>query len=357
MKPKVLITDDSALMRRHLCALLNPVSEEPNFEIQTANNGAECLRLIETFQPDAVALDINMPVMDGIECLKNIVAKFPNVPVVMVSSLTEKGAQATFEALSIGAIDYVQKPSGTFSYNLKHSAPEFIAKIKNAVQVKQSAKIKKLSSHKLVLEPSKRKDSLTDKHGLYVTPVAQRYDLVVIGVSTGGPTCLQTILTELPHDFPTPIVVAQHMPARFTKVFAERLNSICKLKVLEIDRECRLAPGTVYIAKGDADIEISSRGQVRSLEPTQTSYWHPSVTKLVESAMLHFNPKKLCCIQLTGMGNDGAEAMARAHSKGATTVAESEETTVVFGMPGELVKLNGATKVLPNYDIAKFLTS
>lgn len=374
MQIKVLIVDDSALMRRHLKNLF----EQAGFVTAMARNGQDCLTQLNSFKPDVITLDINMPIMDGIECLKTIMKTQP-LPVVMVSSLTEDGAEATFKALALGAVDFIQKPSGTWTQNMGESAPILLEKVRQASKVSlQKLKasnstssasnnstntLRQLNSTSFFGKPKLRVNSQntqapSERQSLSRRRFGAINELIVIGVSTGGPNCLQAILPKLKAEFSTPIVVAQHMPARFTKVFAERLNTMCALSVVEVDSKQPLLAHHIYIAKGDADIVISKMGgrlYAESVPITPEYIWHPSVTRLVETACENVDVSKLCCVQLTGMGNDGAQAMKTAHEQGATVIAESNETAVVFGMPGELVKLEGTTKILPNHAIANAL--
>jgi two-component system chemotaxis response regulator CheB len=349
MKSKVLIVDDSTLMRK----FHKQVLEQANFVTELAGNGEECLALLNTYAPDVIVLDINMPVMDGLACLKEIMRVRPT-PVVMVSSLTEKGAQETLEALSLGAIDYIQKPSGRYSYNMGTASDEMVEKVVSAAAIKLNSTM--ILKNKLKQTEEKRQ-TLVIKSPSFITS-QNRYDAIIVGVSTGGPNCLQVILPTLPNNFSTPIIVAQHMPKRFTKVFSERLNKMCNLTVVEVTERQKVLQKHIYIAQGDADIELEKQGGVLYVKPLESDanyLWHPSVSKLVKSALNSVAANKLCCVQLTGMGNDGAQEMLEAHNKGATTIAESSETAVVFGMPGELVKKNGATHVAPNHKIASLL--
>lgn len=345
---KVLVVDDSALMRKHLTYIL----EKAGFDTEIARNGEECLDKISTYKPDVITLDITMPVMDGITCLRLIMDRFPT-PVVMVSSLTKNGAKATFDALELGAVDYVPKPSGSISVNMYESADMLIEKVQSASQRNRSlllrTKILARSEQQStdVLARANAQHSFSNK--------IPKKDIVLIGVSTGGPTCLQEILQNMPADFPVPIVIAQHMPARFTEVFAERLNKLSNLTILELTTPTAVEAGKVYIAKGEGDIKLFRRGSSLMVMPEAADgkyLWHPSVSKLVDSALEVVNPTKLVCVQLTGMGNDGADSMLNAFNKGATTIAESEETAVVYGMPRELVIKGGATIELPNHKIA-----
>lgn len=356
---KVLIVDDSALTRKYLSNILSDVG----FVVEIAKNGQECLDKISTFCPNVIILDINMPVMDGMTCLGIIMQKCPT-PVIMMSSLTEKGATTTLEALELGAFDYMTKPQGLLSSNMKHAIPELIQKLETAAATKTRAgsllknQVRIRQERIATIKPATAPMPKPAPAVANVTRSTQRPKLIVIGVSTGGPKCLQTILHDLPANFPIPIVVAQHMPARFTEVFAQRLNNTCKMSVQEVNTNMSLLPGNIYIAQGNADILIKQHLGKLIAQPSaeQAQYiWHPSVTCLVETAMAAVNPKQLICVQLTGMGNDGAQAMKQAHTAGAITIAESQETAIVYGMPKELVTQQGASFELANTQIASTL--
>lgn len=349
MNRKVLIVDDSALMRKFHKNLL----EQAGFITAQACNGKECLSVLPDFSPDVIVLDINMPVMDGLSCLKEIMLECPT-PVVMVSSLTLEGAQSSLDAIALGAVDYIQKPNGQFTYNMGELSTLMVEKIIAAANIKPEILSRNIAIQR---EQRRKADPTVQPNGMYQYRQSA-YELIVIGVSTGGPNCLQTILPSLDSSFSTPIVIAQHMPGRFTKVFAQRLDAVCNLKVVEVTQKLALEKGHIYIAQGDSDITIVKEGNKLFTEPTRVDpnyLWHPSVSKLVSSALNCIVAKKLCCVQLTGMGNDGADEMYEAYKKGATTIAESEETAVVFGMPSQLIKKNGATHVAPNHLIASLL--
>jgi two-component system chemotaxis response regulator CheB len=347
--PKALIVDDSALMRRHLKAILE---QKGGFEVMVARNGVEALSALESFDPDVITLDVNMPEMDGITCLSHIMTRRPK-PVVMVSSLTERGAEITFEALALGAVDFVHKPDGTISLNIDQIEREIITKVGNAARarVRRSVGLRdRLRDQRQSRETGRVR---VEKE---LGPVsADGMGVVLIGVSTGGPGTLEEILPELPANFPWPVVVAQHMPGSFTAVFARRLNEMCKLTVVEAAHMMPLQPGVVYIAKGDADAIIGKRatGFVINPMPAGTQYlWHPSVSRLVDSAMKVMPLNRIIGVMLTGMGDDGAEQMAELRRQGGRTIAQDESTSIIFGMPGELVKRGGASLVLPAGRIA-----
>lgn len=348
---KLLIVDDSALMRRQLTQIFAATGE---FEISQARNGREAVELNRSFQPDVVTLDINMPEMDGLTALSLIMTERP-VAVVMVSSLTEKGALATFEALNLGAVDYIVKPGGTISLSIGEITEELVGKVRSAAR----ARIKGKRSTVTGLVQRMRDDSKI----IAARPIAVRRGvagegLVIIGVSTGGPRTLEEILPLLPADFPWPILVAQHMPAAFTKSFADRLDRACALRVVEASSPMTIEAGTVYIAKGNADMVVAMRASRLTAVPKPENsqhLWHPSAELLGRSVLEHCDPARVTAVMLTGMGTDGSDAFTEIKQRGGHTIAESEETAVVFGMPKELIGKNGASMVLPSNKIASHL--
>jgi len=350
---KLLIVDDSALMRRHLVNLFDKAGD---FEIRQARNGREAVDENRAFKPDVVTLDINMPDMDGLTALSLMMVERP-VPVVMVSSLTEKGALATFEALNLGAVDYITKPGGTISLSLDQVGEELVGKVRVAAR----ARLRTRRSGPLGPAPAGREATVTaPARPLAVRRAVAGEGLVIIGVSTGGPGTLEFILPPLPADFPWSVMVAQHMPAAFTRPFAERLNGMCALPVVEASHPMPLEAGTIYIGKGGADMTVGRRaGRLTVLaKPEDSTFlWHPSVELMGRSVLEHCDPTRVVAVMLTGMGYDGAEAFAEIKRRGGRTIAESEETSVVFGMPAELIARQGASVVLPAQDIAAQLNA
>ncbi|MDE1991560.1 MAG: chemotaxis-specific protein-glutamate methyltransferase CheB [Rhizobiaceae bacterium] len=343
---RLLIVEDSALMRKLLGRIF---TDEGDFELAFARDGAEALAMIGNFDPDVVTLDIHMPQMDGLDCLDRIMLEHP-CPVVMVSSLTDEGAEETLAALEMGAVDFIAKPSRAISLEIDELAPRLVEKVRMAstVRVRRSKRLAERVRQaqqvaKVVVTPA-----ASTPH-LRVAAVTPR-GLVLIGASTGGPPALDKVLAPLTADFPWPVVVAQHMPASFTGPLSRRLNSICALEVSELIGQTVLEAGNIYIAKGDADVIISKRAGKLVAMPAPVDarwLWHPSVERMVTTAMQHVAPEALIGVLMTGMGTDGATAMTALKHAGGHTIAESEETAVVWGMPGELVHLGGATEVLP----------
>jgi two-component system, chemotaxis family, protein-glutamate methylesterase/glutaminase len=348
---KILVVDDSALVRK---LIGQAFSTQTDFEVQFARNGREALAAIASSPPDVVTLDVHMPEMDGLACLDRIMIETP-CPVVMVSSTTAAGADATLEALRLGAVDFVAKPTGAVSLRFDDVARSLIEKVRAAAGARLKTSLRLRERVRFRMGESGR---ATPSSVRKAKPASKGDGLVLVGTSTGGPPALEALLTGLPASFPWPIVVAQHMPATFTGPLARRLNGIGRLHVQEIRDPTALKPGNVYIGRGDADVIISRRGAglVAMAAPAQADYpWHPSTDRLVRTALNHMAPNQLIGVLMTGMGNDGAEAMTMIHQGGGKTIAEAEETAVVWGMPGELVKANGADYVVPLDKIASQL--
>jgi two-component system, chemotaxis family, protein-glutamate methylesterase/glutaminase len=347
---KVLVIDDSALMRKLLGRVLADVTE---FEVYFARSGMEGLEQLGTVNPDVVTLDIHMPGMDGLACLDRIMIENPR-PVLMVSSLTREGADVTLEALRLGAVDFAPKPEGALSLHMEVFGPLFVAKLRAAVGVKLKAslRLRERVQHRIGgSSPPRRRVG-----GSGEAPVRASGDgIVVVGTSTGGPPALEALLVALPSTFPWPIVIAQHMPASFTGALARRLDGLCAIGVSEVARATVLEPGQAYIGRGDADVVISRIAGDLAASPAPADAgrpWHPSTDRLVESAIANVSPSLLIGVLMTGMGDDGAGSMTRLRALGGRTIAEAEETAVVWGMPGKLVETGGATWVLPLPDIA-----
>lgn len=344
---KVLVVDDSALMRRTLSHILR----DAGMEVEVARNGREAVERLVECEPDVVTLDVNMPEMDGLTSLSLMMQVRPT-PVVMVSSLTEKGAIATLEALALGAVDVVAKPGGTISLNVERITRELVQKVSGAAR----ARMRHGRSHAM---PKAPREPRSPERVQSPPRAAQAHGLVLVGVSTGGPRTLEDILPKLPANFPWPVLVAQHMPPNFTQALARRMDGLCALDVCEVDRPQAVLPGRIYIARGGTDLAVTADAVslgVRPMPESDRYVWHPSVSRMVETAMQVCSPQELIGVMLTGMGEDGAAPMAELHRLGGRTIAESEDTAVVFGMPKELIALGGATQILPSTQIGDTLT-
>jgi two-component system chemotaxis response regulator CheB len=354
---RLLIVDDSPLMRRLLGGVF---TAEGDFEIAFARNGVEALEQLQAFKPHVITLDVHMPEMDGLACLDRIMLERP-CPVVMISSLTEAGASVTLEAFALGAVDFITKPDRAISLEMETLAPRLVETVRAASRARLPSSLRLAERVRLrsglgqapsAQASHRRAPASAPRRRIKAAPT---HGLVLIGVSTGGPPALDAVLSRLPADFPWPIIVAQHMPGSFTGPLARRLDKLCALNVTEAALPMPLAPGHVYIGKGDADVIVTIRpdGPVVLAAPSLPEHrWHPSVDRLVDSAMQHFAPERLLGVLMTGMGSDGAEAMARLNGQGGRTIAEAEESAVVWGMPGELVRRGGAQVIAPLEQIA-----
>jgi two-component system chemotaxis response regulator CheB len=359
---RLLIADDSALMRKLLEGIF---LDEGDFDIRLARNGNEALELVRAFDPQVVTLDVQMPGMDGLTCLSRIMIETPR-PVVMISSLTEEGAEATLEAIELGAVDFVAKPGGTVSLEIDRLRPVLVEKVRAAAsaRIRRTLRLTERVRHRIrgaglasQSRPARARPQMDARGGARPIKAGNGTlpGLVLIGTSTGGPAALDVVLPQLPPEFPWPVLVAQHLPASFTGAFARRLDRECYLDVVEVNQPMPLKPGTIYIGKGDADVTVAPRpaGLIAMPVPAKAGYlWHPSVERMVASALDHLDASQLIGVMMTGMGNDGAEAMKRLRLAGGRTIAEAESSAIVWGMPGELVKNGGAEKVRPLEDIA-----
>ena len=327
---KVLIVDDSRVMRSSISRIL---SKDTSIEIVgTAENGREAVEKAESLKPDVITMDVEMPVMNGIDALKKIMDKGP-VPVIMMSSLTKEGAEITIEALSLGACDFVTKDFANFG-TLASRESEIIAKVKNVARNKVRVMLRKLDTARKPLAVN--------------TQVKGRHEILAIGASTGGPPALQHILTRLPGAFPVPVVIAQHMPKVFTQSFSQRLNAVSQLSVKEAEDGEVLKAGVAYLAPGDRHMSLKRKGNAVSVQfdDTVQYIYRPSVDLLMGSTAAAYDRQSFGVI-LTGMGNDGLVGMKEMKARGGYIVAQDEETCVVYGMPRAVVTANLADAVLP----------
>ncbi len=328
---KVLVVDDSFVMRKVITRILE---KDPQIEIAgTAGDGREALEKIELLQPDVMTLDIEMPVMNGIDVLRQVMAKRP-MPVIMMSALTKEGADITIEALNLGACDFVTKDLSGFTSAAACIEGELINKVKNVAKNKAKYLLKRLDAMKkpVALNPDKK----------------IRHEILSIGASTGGPPALQHILSSLPGDFPIPVVIAQHMPKIFTQSFAQRLNALSRLEVKEAEDKEVLKAGVALVAPGDTHISLKRRGRdvvVEFVDGARFIY-RPSVDLLMSTTAEAYESLSIGVI-LTGMGNDGLAGMKELKSKNGYVIAQNEETCVVYGMPKAVVNANITDAVLP----------
>ncbi len=333
---RVLVVDDSAFMRT---ALARMIASEHGFEVVgIARSGREALDCIAALDPDVITLDIEMPGLNGLDTLRQIMLQFPR-PVIMVSSTSEGSVEATFEALGAGAFDYVPKKMAPDSLDILHIRPDLIAKIR-AAAFSQRAKLAECGS------PKPPRSVLHET--LISTPTTPA--IVAIGTSTGGPKALQEILPLFPRDLPVPILIVQHMPLGFTQPFAQRLNSLCSIFVREAADGEVLRPGTAYIAPAGMHMTVSRSMTSRTLIHLDTqpdSQLHmPSVDVLMKSVAENFRTQAMGVI-LTGMGSDGVEGIKAIHEHGGFTIAQDEPTCAVYGMPRACAQLGILNRIVP----------
>ena len=336
---RVLIVDDSALMRQLLTKILN--SDPELIVVGTAGDPFIAREMIKALNPDVLTLDIEMPRMDGLTFLEKLMRGHP-MPVVMVSSLTSKGADTTLRALSLGAIDYVSKPKVDVSNGTIEQADEILAKVKAAAK----ARVRRVDVAA----------TLPSLSGTSTYRFSATHKIVAIGASTGGTEALKELLSPLPADFPG-IVIVQHMPEAFTRQFAKRLDSLCRIRVQEAQDGDRVLPGRALLAPGGHHMAVVRKGTeyaVHVYRGERVNRHLPSVDVLFSSCARNMG-KNAVGVLLTGMGADGAKGMLEMKQSAAFTIAQDEASSVVFGMPREAILLNAVDRVLPLGDIPNAL--
>lgn len=329
---RVLVVDDSALTRHAFGQIVRSVG---GFEVVgTAGNGHEAISRVVQLQPDVVILDLEMPVMDGFAFLRWMLHHHP-IPVIVVSAQSE--TSSVFQAMDLGAVDFIAKPRGQGTADMVSMSRELSSRI----AVLATAGMDKVRRRVELLSRSVR---IRQSH-----QSVQTLRAVTIGASTGGPSAIQFILSELPADFPVPIIISQHMPAGFTRTFAERLNRTCPIRVQEVSGRETLSPGTAYIAAGGTHAHFGEAGGrifVQTRHAGDGDSYVPSIDRMMEGAA-RLCGGKLMGILLTGMGGDGRKGMLEITGNGGYTIAESEETAVIFGMPQDAILAGAARQVLP----------
>ncbi|WP_226578811.1 protein-glutamate methylesterase/protein-glutamine glutaminase [Halobacillus litoralis] len=340
---RVMIVDDSAFMRRILSDIVN--SDPRLTVVGSARNGEDCLRKMAAWDPDVITMDIEMPGMDGLQALNAIMAQCPK-PVVMVSSLTKEGADSTMRAMELGAVDFIHKPSGSISLDMKTLEKDVIRKILVAAEAK-------VAPGSMDVELIKREADIPE------TQTSQGH-LIAIGTSTGGPRALQQVLTTLPENLPAPIVVVQHMPRGFTRSLSERLNKQSAITVKEGEHMEELKNGTAYIAPGDLHMTvIQKRGRLfLSLDETPSVNGHrPSVNRLYTS-LAGLRGISVTSVIMTGMGADGLEGLLHLQKACRTySIAEAETSCVVYGMPKAVVKSGLADEITEQKEISRSIVT
>ncbi|MEW6218159.1 MAG: chemotaxis response regulator protein-glutamate methylesterase [Thermodesulfobacteriota bacterium] len=350
---RVLIADDSALMRRVLREILET---DPRVEVVgAARDGVDLLDKAARLKPDVITLDINMPNMDGLTALGHLVRDGLG-QVVMVSSLTQAGAEATLKALEMGAFDCVAKPGGTVSANLTVVSDELLRKVRAAASAGTVVRLARPRKRPgLAAEPVRPAAPVPQRSrpAPSVPPVGHK--AVAIGISTGGPKTILDVLPALPADLPAAVFMVQHLPPSFTASYAERLDRCCRMRCLEAQSGMVVQPGTIYLGQGGRHLTVARRttGEVVIRTPSRPEHaFMPSVDVMMES-ILGVYGQDTVGVLMTGMGDDGAKAMAAIHQAAGVTIAESEESAVVWGMPGAAVALNAVQLLAGSWEMAR----
>ncbi len=345
-KIRVLVVDDSALMRKMIPQIL---SSDPDIEVVgTAMDGLFALKKMKELRPDVVTLDVSMPRMDGIETLRHIVEDF-GTPAIIVSSLAQRDTELTFQALEIGAFDFVTKPQDAISVHITEIGGELTAKVKAAYE-NPLARLRMVRARSAPA-PEKKQPPATGAKS-----TVER--LLAIGISTGGPNALSYLLPQIPANFPAGILIVQHMPAGFTEMFAARLNASCQIEVKEARDGDLVLPGRALIAPGNRHLKIKrmALGTIAVLSDAPPVSGHrPSVDVLFRSVASEFGAGVTGVI-MTGMGSDGAEGIGEIKARGGMTVAQDEESCIVFGMPKVAIEKDHIAKILSLKNMGDFLS-
>lgn len=371
MAVKVLVVDDSGFFRRRVSEIL---SADPNIQVVgTATNGKEAIDQALALKPDVITMDYEMPMMDGITAVRHIMQRCPT-PVLMFSSLTHEGARVTLDALDAGAVDFLPKNFEDISRNPEKVKQLLCEKILSISRSNRRANTYSAPAPVAAPAPTPAPSSVSS-YGSSApvrpapapiparthapassspTPKRKAYKLVAIGTSTGGPVALQRVLTQLPANFPAPIVLIQHMPAAFTKAFAERLDKLCRISVKEAEDGDILRPGLALLAPGGKQMMIDGRGAVKILPGDERLNYKPCVDITFGSAAKTYGDKVLAVV-LTGMGADGREGARLLKQGGSAIWAQDEASCVIYGMPMAIVKAELADAVYGLDDIGKHL--
>ena len=366
---KVLVVDDSAFMRKALTMMLE---SDPYIKvIGSARDGQEACEQVKLLKPDLVTMDIEMPRMDGLTALRNIMIENPT-PVMMLSSLTTDGAGATLDALDLGAVDFIPKELSYVSLDIVKIKEDLLKKIKDIAQRKHilMARHKQAAAFRRAKGDTQKLRTDIQASGAKAIPISKKeqptlskrnhhIDIIAIGSSTGGPPALQAVITKLPRNLPVGIVVAQHMPPMFTKSLADRLNSISQVNVKEAEDGEQVLPGTVYIAQGGRHMTLRKYGTnvkiVISDKPESTLY-KPCVDVMMNSVIDIYGKSTLGVI-LTGMGSNGVTALTKLHGEGGKIIAQNEDSCIVYGMPRAVIEAKIADHIASIENIYAEITS
>jgi len=344
----VIVIDDSAFMRKSLSIMLE--SDKEIKVIATAHDGEEGYNLVKTLHPDLVTLDIEMPKMDGLSALRKIMKDCPT-SVIMISSLTSEGAEATLKALEYGAVDFIPKELSYINVNIIKIKEDLIRKVKEIVRQKSLNKLKRLQKAEAASKTLNKPSAIK-----YLPKIG--YKAIALGVSTGGPLSLQKVIPRISTKINCPFFVVQHMPPKFTKSLADRLNGLSELEVKEAENREHVRNGVVYLAPGGFHMTIQNDlGNSRSIlisENPSTTLHRPAVDVMMNSVIESYGKNTLGII-MTGMGKDGFEGIKKLKSMGGYCIAQDEDSCVVYGMPKAVVDVGYADIIVPLENIAEII--
>ena len=349
---RVVVVDDSAFMRKMISDM---VESRSNYKVVAKfGNGKELIENIDKYNPDIVTLDIEMPVLNGIETLKKLKYSSKKYPVIMLSNQTSKDSIHTIECLELGAIDFIQKP-GAMVTDINQIKDELLLKIEATVEEKNKRQLASTNGINYNANNGNRLNKKKTKSTYYNNYSNNGIDAVVIGASTGGPKALQKVLPIIEDNINVPVFVVQHMPKGFTKAFAERMDKLSKLKVVEAQDNMKICKNTIYIAPGGFHMKVYDKDTIKL--STEPPIWgvRPAVDKLFDSAVRVYNGKLLSVV-LTGMGRDGADGTVHVKNAGGTTISEDESTCTIYGMPKAAFETGKVDMVLKIDDIGQRIT-
>jgi two-component system chemotaxis response regulator CheB len=354
-KIKIVVVDDSAFMRK---AISDMIESERNFQVVAKfRDGRELIENIEKYDPDIITLDVFMKNLSGLETLKELRRMGKNYPVLMVSSATTQGSEVTLECLDNGAVSFITKPSGSISLDIEKVKENLIEQINNIINNINDRK--EINSTRSTIR-YKQEKNITFNNSISIKEREdnsmfihrnKKINAVVIGASTGGPKALQEVLTKFPANLGVPVFVVQHMPEGFTKVFSERLDKICKMKVMEAEEGMKINKDTIYIAKGGQHMIIGANNVIHLNEEPPIWGVRPAVDKLFNSAIKIYGGNLISAV-LTGMGKDGADGTSNVKDSGGITISEDKSTCTIYGMPKAAFETGKVDLVEPLNQIA-----
>lgn len=335
---RVLVVDDSAFMRKVISEMLDTDSIEV---IATARNGEDALKKLEEYEPDLITLDVEMPKMDGLEFLRKIMPE-RSLPVIMLSTLTNENDTTTIEALELGAVDFIPKPSGSISLDIDKVEEKLIEKVKVAAE----CNIENCNTKKTNLTDTNQSTTFSREDRRLNRESKNDDEVVIIGASTGGPKALKEVMTKISSDFSIGILVVQHMPPNFTASLAQRLDRLSQIKVKEAEEGDMIKPGQALLAPGDYNMLVTKGGKITLSQNKKLHNVRPAIDLTMESAVKYYGSQTLGVV-LTGMGKDGTRGLKAIKSAGGYTIAQDEKTSVVYGMPRSAYEAGVVNSVKP----------